>query len=221
MLLLELDRTIEVATEKDKENLKDSVNIVDNVDNLKEKEIPGEMQKEVSMNGKIRPLSSETTNRLKLLFRSKVAQNMLKTYELGGWMDHNSRPVRNTRRSICLPTQSGGPLIICLDTSWSMTGPRETLAKAVVVQCASTAFKQGRAVYVLAFSGQNDLAECELLLQTARGANRAGIHIYQHTNTYKYIHIYIHTSQAYLGYYCFWKWGLAAVPMSLGRFVGL
>ena len=29
-----------------------------------------------------------------------------------------------------LPTTVGGPVIVCLDTSWSMTGPRERLAKA-------------------------------------------------------------------------------------------
>ena len=29
-----------------------------------------------------------------------------------------------------LPTSVGGPVIVCLDTSWSMTGPRERLAKA-------------------------------------------------------------------------------------------
>ena len=36
--------------------------------------------------------------------------------------------------------------MICLDTSWSMEGPRENLAKAVVVECVRIAHMQQRQV---------------------------------------------------------------------------
>lgn len=35
-------------------------------------------------------------------------------------------------------------IVVCLDTSWSMAGPRENLAKAVVLECS----KQGKILFL-------------------------------------------------------------------------
>ena len=63
-----------------------------------------------------------------------------------------------------LPITNGGPIIVCLDTSHSMSGARESLAKAVVLECSIQANKNNRPFYVLAFSGGHNLAECSLPL---------------------------------------------------------
>ena len=70
------------------------------------------------------------------LLLAKVAERNLATYELNGWADLPARPRRSRRRTLPprVPTSAGGPVIVCLDTSWSMEGPRETLAKALVVE---------------------------------------------------------------------------------------
>ena len=45
-------------------------------------------------------------------------------------------------------------------------GPREGLAKAVVLECAMLATKKSRNFHVLAFSGQNNLAEFSFNLES-------------------------------------------------------
>ncbi|EED91722.1 predicted protein [Thalassiosira pseudonana CCMP1335] len=60
---------------------------------------------------------------------------------------------------VSLPSASGGPLIICLDTSWSMSGARESLAKAVVLASVSAANSQGRECRVVSFSSANNAVE--------------------------------------------------------------
>lgn len=105
---------------------------------------------------------------LRRLFWAKVAESKLLSYQVSGWTDVNSlpRPKRPLRRT---PSAPGGPIIVCLDTSWSMmSGSREWLSKAVVMACASAAHKQGRTCRVVAFSkGVMDAGEIQ--------ANAAGI----------------------------------------------
>lgn len=108
----------------------------------------------------------------KLLFLAKMAEKSLVSYELAGWQDQNSQPKRKPWKHFQrVPTASGGPIIVCLDTSWSMAGPRESLAKAVVLECSKMAAKEGRGCFVLAFSGAGNVATCELKL----GADKKGL----------------------------------------------
>ena len=98
--------------------------------------------------------------RRKLLFLAKKAEKQLGSYENTGWLEQRSLPKRKPWRYYQkTPTSSGGPIIICLDTSWSMAGPREALAKAVVLESSKMAAKDHRACFVLAFSGHNNVAE--------------------------------------------------------------
>jgi MoxR-like ATPase/uncharacterized protein with von Willebrand factor type A (vWA) domain len=101
----------------------------------------------------------------RLLFLSKFAEGSIRSYELDGWVEDFARsrrkPWRHFQRR---PTSTGGPIIVCLDTSYSMAGPREQLAKAVVLEVAQLAAKDNRPMYLLAFSGGGNLAECDLKL---------------------------------------------------------
>src|SRR5262249_12916244 len=55
-----------------------------------------------------------------------------------------------------------GPVIVILDTSGSMRGVSETLAKAVVLQILCTTHLEKRPCYVYSFSGDGELAVREL-----------------------------------------------------------
>ena len=94
------------------------------------------------------------------LFLSRLAEKQLLGYSLEGWSESLGRP--KPRRLSRLPRARGGPLVVCLDTSHSMAGGRETLAKAVVLETVRTAYAQGRPCLLFAFSGTSDLAELRL-----------------------------------------------------------
>jgi uncharacterized protein with von Willebrand factor type A (vWA) domain len=66
----------------------------------------------------------------------------------------------------------GGPAIVLLDTSGSMQGPSELVAKGLVLQLLSQSFRSKRAVVVLSFSGPGDLLE-HRLSHDADGISRA------------------------------------------------
>ncbi len=55
-----------------------------------------------------------------------------------------------------------GPIVVLLDTSGSMAGAREDVAKAIVAQTLTVATVDARPVYVYNFSGAGNLAEHEL-----------------------------------------------------------
>lgn len=46
-----------------------------------------------------------------------------------------------------------GPILLCVDTSGSMRGARETVAKALALECMRAAKEQERDCYVFAFAG--------------------------------------------------------------------
>lgn len=57
-----------------------------------------------------------------------------------------------------------GPMIVCVDTSGSMQGGAEQVAKAVVLEAMRVAHAQARRCYVYAFSGPEDIVEQALAL---------------------------------------------------------
>lgn len=65
------------------------------------------------------------------------------------------------------PSATRGPIIVCLDTSGSMMGARETVAKAMTLECLRQAHAQKRACYVYAFSGPGAVEEMELAVDAA------------------------------------------------------
>ena len=108
---------------------------------------------------------------LRWLFLSKKAEEKLLSYELSGWTDVPTLPLR-TKRSDRLPCQSGGPLVICLDTSWSMSGLREQLSKAVVLASVSAAHLQKRECRIVSFSSANNAIDSGVITCDAEGVKR-------------------------------------------------
>jgi uncharacterized protein with von Willebrand factor type A (vWA) domain len=55
-----------------------------------------------------------------------------------------------------------GPILLCVDTSGSMQGGAEAVAKAVVLEAMRTAHAQKRDCHVFAFGGPDEILELEL-----------------------------------------------------------
>lgn len=68
--------------------------------------------------------------------------------------------------------EARGPLVVCLDTSHSMTGGRETLSKATVLATTRAALKQKRPVKVMAFGNTHELAEVDCRVTNAATLDR-------------------------------------------------
>jgi len=96
---------------------------------------------------------------MKTLLKAKYAERTLLTYERSGWYEETTKVLERTE---IRPSATRGPIIVCLDTSGSMMGARETIAKALTLECLRQAHKEKRACYVYAFSGPGDCQEMEL-----------------------------------------------------------
>ncbi|QDZ22704.1 hypothetical protein A3770_08p52220 [Chloropicon primus] len=97
---------------------------------------------------------------LKQLWHSKRMERSLLSYERVGWMDDEDSNV--LERMEIRPSGVQGPIILCLDTSASMAGDREKVAKALVLECVRGAKQQQRKCYLIAFSGKDEVKELEL-----------------------------------------------------------
>lgn len=96
----------------------------------------------------------------KLLFFARLAEKALQTYERDGWGDHPTQ-IKPERREV-RPTADRGPILLCVDTSGSMRGAREAVAKALALECMRAAREQERDCYVFAFAGPSEVRELEL-----------------------------------------------------------
>lgn len=99
----------------------------------------------------------------KLLFFAKLAEKGLNTYERDGWGEFPTNIIPE-RREI-RPTADRGPILLCVDTSGSMRGPRETVAKALTLECMREAHEQERGCYVFAFAGLYEVCEKNLKIE--------------------------------------------------------
>jgi len=103
---------------------------------------------------------------LRRLWRARFAEAQLLTYDDRARSPSSRplpRPDQAPLRSV--PTHAGhGPLIVCLDTSGSMRGAPENVAKACVLQALRSAHAGRRPCRLLAFGGQNELLEREMAL---------------------------------------------------------
>lgn len=138
-------------------------------------EMPGETRG-VYRSGRIaRMLPSETLllthRRLRLVWHAHHAERCLLTYEEDDRMREDvqqrvfvaqPRPQRQPDKRM-----EAGPMLICVDTSGSMQGGPEAVAKAVVLEAMRTAHAQKRACYVFAFGGPEEIVELELGLDVA------------------------------------------------------
>jgi uncharacterized protein with von Willebrand factor type A (vWA) domain len=122
-----------------------------------------------------RMLPSETRllshPRLRLLWHARRAERTLLTYE----DDDGMREVHQHQSLIAQPRPGpqtafqsiAGPIMVCVDTSGSMQGGAEAVAKAVVLEAMRSAHAQQRACHVFAFGGDGEVLELELGLHSA------------------------------------------------------
>lgn len=112
---------------------------------------------------------------LRRLFLARKVESKLLSYERSGWLDSPSISKRTRRRRlprIRSPSAPGGPIILCLDTSWSMSGTRERLSKAIILACVTAAHKQHRSCQVVAFSNKEGVMETGEIMADKEGVRR-------------------------------------------------
>jgi uncharacterized protein with von Willebrand factor type A (vWA) domain len=111
--------------------------------------------------------------KLRLIWHARRAESTLLCYE----DDDRMAETRLATAKVMQP-QPGmqaderlekGPILLCVDTSGSMQGGAEAVAKATVLEAMRTAHAQGRACHVFAFGGPDEILTLEL------GVDAAGI----------------------------------------------
>ncbi|KAL6776203.1 hypothetical protein ACKKBG_A20245 [Auxenochlorella protothecoides x Auxenochlorella symbiontica] len=106
-----------------------------------------------------------STDPARLLFMARRLERTLLSYERCGWAD--DLPTRVLTRQELRPAAEQGPILLCLDTSGSMQGEPESVAKALALEATRAALRQRRRCLLYAFSGLQDVKELELGLNTA------------------------------------------------------
>lgn len=90
---------------------------------------------------------------LENLFGVKYLENRLLTFKKEGYTDFSYDETIEEKVEV-VEEEKKGPIIICVDTSGSMSGLPETIAKAVTLYLATRAMKQKRNCYLINFSVQ-------------------------------------------------------------------
>ena len=93
--------------------------------------------------------SELVTDPARMLFMARRLERALLSYERAGWTD--DLPTRVLERQELRPAAEQGPILLCLDTSGSMQGEPEAVAKAVALEAARAALRQGRRCVLFAF----------------------------------------------------------------------
>jgi uncharacterized protein with von Willebrand factor type A (vWA) domain len=103
---------------------------------------------------------------LRLLWHARRAERTLMTYRVEGVDVERVLGEREEQeaQSRQKPADGRGPILVCLDTSGSMEGLPELVAKALVLESMRVALAEKRACYLYAFSGPGDVQEHELSL---------------------------------------------------------
>lgn len=123
----------------------------------------------VERSGKIeRMLPAEAVNlghpQLRLLWHARRAENALLTYRVEG-VEFERVEIETERmeeRDQEAPRPERGPIIAVVDTSGSMQGIPERVAKALVLEVLRVAHHEQRACYLFAYSGPGQVVETEL-----------------------------------------------------------
>ena len=106
--------------------------------------------------------------KLKMLWHAKRAERALLCYQVEGVLSTHTPYIFDeitgtTNPEQCNPQEeSRGPIILCIDTSGSMKGNPEIIAKAVALEVVRLANKEQRACYLYIFSGPQEISEINL-----------------------------------------------------------
>ena len=95
----------------------------------------------------------------KALHRLRRAEASLLSYERSAWMEEKAKSLDNREFR---PAFEKGPLICCVDTSRSMAGKEEAVAKAAVLEILRLAETEKRRCHLFFFSGPTQLEELEI-----------------------------------------------------------
>jgi uncharacterized protein with von Willebrand factor type A (vWA) domain len=96
------------------------------------------------------------------LWRARMAEGRLQVWDESAQVVdrvHDPSGARHVPQSPSASARERGPMILCVDTSGSMQGAPERLAKAVVLEAAKVAHRERRACHLLAFGGPNEIIE--------------------------------------------------------------
>ncbi len=99
------------------------------------------------------------------LWRARLAESRLQVWdESAQWLEAVQDPRGRSSAPMALESQARerGPMIVCVDTSGSMKGAPEPLAKAVVLEAVRTAHREQRACHLIAFGGTDEVLEWSL-----------------------------------------------------------
>jgi uncharacterized protein with von Willebrand factor type A (vWA) domain len=106
--------------------------------------------------------------RLRLVWHARRAERTLLTYEDDDRIEEDvfqtAQVWRPSARREPDRRLEKGPIIVCVDTSGSMQGGAEAVAKATVLEAVRTAHAQQRACHVFAFGGPDEIVERRLAL---------------------------------------------------------
>jgi len=110
---------------------------------------------------------------LRWLWHARRSEQGLLTYAVEGVLYGREMVARPGPAQVTRPRPrpDKGPMIVCLDTSGSMAGERETVAKALVLEVLRTALRERREALLFSFSGTSEVAELRLEL-SERGLPR-------------------------------------------------
>ena len=108
---------------------------------------------------------------LKKLWRARHAEARLLSHDtearLVDWRADPAAPPRATAIHAPPEALQRGPFIVCLDTSGSMRGGPENIAKAAALAALRSAHAAGRSCLLIAFGGPGELVQTELGLGAA------------------------------------------------------
>lgn len=112
--------------------------------------------------------------KLKMLWHAKRAEGLLLSYQYQGVLSEHlpvyDQQPRQPQAAGQQQISCQGPMIICLDTSASMKGRPETIAKAIVLEAMRVAMRERRACMLFAFSGPAEV-HCYELAHSETGWN--------------------------------------------------
>jgi uncharacterized protein with von Willebrand factor type A (vWA) domain len=106
---------------------------------------------------------------LRLLWHARRAERTLLTYRVEGVVTERVSVERDSHEETegRRPRPQRGPILAVIDTSGSMHGLPETVAKAVVLEALRTAHAERRRCFLYAYSGPGQVLEHELSLSTS------------------------------------------------------
>ena len=88
-----------------------------------------------------------TSPLLETVFLNKWSKHQLQVFQ-----HRSTLPAHATQRGIKERASQGGAMIVCVDTSGSMFGRNEQIAKGMVMELLKTAKRQKRSLYLITFS---------------------------------------------------------------------